>query len=81
MTVALWAALYLRVSTAGQAGHDASIPNQKRQGEAYCQSRDYQLAETYVGPGGPEREAVSLLPLLDQSAAGRGRRQWPIDPN
>ena len=28
------AALYLRVSTARQAEHDISIPDQKRQGEA-----------------------------------------------
>jgi DNA invertase Pin-like site-specific DNA recombinase len=38
------AALYLRVSTARQAEHDVSIPDQKRQGEAYCLARGYQLA-------------------------------------
>ncbi len=51
MTVPLRAALYLRVSTARQAEHDVSIPDQKRQGEAYCQSRGYHLVETYVEPG------------------------------
>jgi site-specific DNA recombinase len=51
MTVPLRAALYLRVSTARQAEHDVSIPDQKRQGEAYCQSRGYKLVETYVEPG------------------------------
>jgi site-specific DNA recombinase len=51
MTVPLRAALYLRVSTARQAEHDVSIPDQKRQGEAYCQSRGYQLVESYVEPG------------------------------
>jgi len=51
MTVPLRAALYLRVSTARQAEHDVSIPDQRRQGEAYCQSRGYQLVETYVEPG------------------------------
>ena len=51
MTVPQRAALYLRVSTARQAEHDVSIPDQKRQGEAYCQSRSYQLVETYVEPG------------------------------
>jgi len=50
-TVPLRAALYLRVSTARQAEHDVSIPDQKRQGEAYCQSRGYQLVETYVELG------------------------------
>lgn len=51
MTVPLRAALYLRVSTARQAEHDVSIPDQKRQGEAYCQSRGLQLVETFVEPG------------------------------
>ena len=51
MTVPQRAALYLRVSTARQAEHDVSIPDQKRQGEAYCASRGYQHVETYVEPG------------------------------
>ncbi len=50
-TIPLRAALYLRVSTARQAEHDVSIPDQKRQGEAYCEARGYQLVETYVEPG------------------------------
>lgn len=45
------AALYLRVSTARQAEHDVSIPDQKRQGEAWCATRGYQLVETFVEPG------------------------------
>jgi site-specific DNA recombinase len=49
--VPLRAALYLRVSTARQAEHDVSIPDQRKQGEAYCASRGYQLVETYVEPG------------------------------
>ena len=51
VNVATRAALYLRVSTARQAEHDVSIPDQKRQGEAYRASRGYQLVETYVEPG------------------------------
>ena len=51
MTVPLRAALYLRVSTARQAEHDVSIPDQKRQGEAYCKARGYDLVETYVELG------------------------------
>ena len=50
-TVPLRAALYLRVSTARQAEHNVSIPDQKRQGEAYCTARGYHLTETYVEPG------------------------------
>ncbi len=45
------AALYLRVSTARQAEHDVSIPDQKRQGEAYCEARGLQLVETFIEPG------------------------------
>jgi site-specific DNA recombinase len=45
------AALYLRVSTTRQAEHDVSIPDQRKQGEAYCASRGYQLVETFVEPG------------------------------
>lgn len=51
MTAALRAALYLRVSRARQAEHDVSIPDQKRQGEAYCAARGYGLVETFVEPG------------------------------
>lgn len=50
-SVPLRAALYLRVSTPRQAEHDVSIPDQRRQGEAYCQARGCQLIETYVEPG------------------------------
>ena len=45
------AALYLRVSTARQAEHDISIPDQRRQGEAYCLSRGYELVDTFVEAG------------------------------
>lgn len=47
----LRAALYLRVSTARQAEHDVSIPDQKRQGEAYCEARGLHLVETFIEPG------------------------------
>lgn len=51
MTVPLRAALNLRVSTARQAEHDVSIPDQKRQGETYCAALGYQVVETYVEAG------------------------------
>jgi site-specific DNA recombinase len=51
MTVPLRAALYLRVSTARQAAHDVSIPDQRKQGEAYCSARGYDLVETFVDAG------------------------------
>ena len=49
--VALRAALYLRVSTSRQAEHDVSIPDQRKQGEAWCEARGYQLVETFVEAG------------------------------
>src|SRR3546814_867905 len=49
--VPLRAALYRRVSTARQAEHDVSIPYQRKQGEAYCAARGYQLVEIFVEPG------------------------------
>ncbi len=50
-TIATRAALYLRVSTVRQAEHDVSIPDQKRQGETYCEARGYQLVDTFVEAG------------------------------
>jgi hypothetical protein len=47
----LRAALYLRVSAARQAEHDVSIPDQRRQGEAYCLSRGYGLVDTFIEAG------------------------------
>jgi site-specific DNA recombinase len=51
MTLPLRAALYLRVSSARQAEHDVSIPDQKRQREVCCAARGYQVVETYVEAG------------------------------
>ena len=51
MAVTIRAALYLRVSTMHQAKHDVSMPDQRRQGEAYCALRGYELVETYLEPG------------------------------
>jgi len=50
-TIATRAALYLRVSTARQAEHDVSIPDQKRQGEAYCLTRGYTLVDSFIEMG------------------------------
>ncbi len=45
------AALYLRVSTGRQATNDLSIPDQRRQLEAYCEAKDWEAAQEYVEPG------------------------------
>lgn len=55
MTMPLCAALYLRVATTRRAKHHVLIPDQKREGEAYCAARGHQLIETYVGPARPPR--------------------------
>ncbi|MFM5908177.1 MAG: recombinase family protein [Novosphingobium sp.] len=49
--IATRAALYLRVSTGRQAEHDVSIPDQKRQGEAYCLTRGYTLVDSFIEMG------------------------------
>jgi DNA invertase Pin-like site-specific DNA recombinase len=45
------AVLYLRVSTTRQAEQDVSIPDQRRQGEAYCLARQYELVDSFVEMG------------------------------
>jgi site-specific DNA recombinase len=45
------AALYLRVSTVKQAEKELSIPDQKRQCEAYCRTKGWTIAASYVEPG------------------------------
>jgi site-specific DNA recombinase len=51
MTTPARAALYLRVSTGRQAESDLSIPDQRRQAKAYCQSRGWEIVADYVEPG------------------------------
>jgi len=45
------AALYLRVSTGRQAEHDLSIPDQRRQLQAYCQAKCIEVVAEFVEPG------------------------------
>ncbi|MBI4968123.1 MAG: recombinase family protein [Rhodospirillales bacterium] len=45
------AALYLRVSTARQAEKDLSIPDQRRQLEAYCRNKGWEIVRDFVEPG------------------------------
>ena len=68
MTVPLRAALYLRVSTARQAEHDVSIPDQKRQGKAYCASRSYELVETFIEAGASLTPSSLASPTLTPPA-------------
>lgn len=45
------AALYLRVSTGRQATSDLSIPDQRRQLQAYCEAKGWEATLEYVEPG------------------------------
>jgi hypothetical protein len=51
MTAPIRAALYLRVSTSRQADNDLSIPDQRRQARAYCDSHGWQIVADYVEQG------------------------------
>ncbi len=66
-TIPLRAALYPRVSTARQGEHDVSIPDQRRQDEAYCLSRGYGLVEA-----GPTAIGASMW----MSVSIRGDQTW-----
>ena len=86
--VALRAALYLRVSTERQAEHDVSLPDQRKQGEAYCATRGYELVETFVEAGAsatndkrPEfqrmiEDGTSKPAPFDVVVVRRPRRSW-----
>ncbi|WP_197425287.1 recombinase family protein [Caulobacter sp. CCH5-E12] len=45
------AALYLRVSTGRQAENDLSIPDQRRQLSAYCETKGWSVESEFVEPG------------------------------
>ncbi len=45
------AVLYLRVSTSRQAEKDLSIPDQRRQAEAHCKAKGWDVVGEYVEPG------------------------------
>ena len=87
MTVPLRAALYLRVSTARQAEHDVSIPDQRKQGEAYCLSRGLELVDTFVEAGASATKAQIVDSVITwkhqttkhsaSSQASKGRAKLP----
>ena len=89
MTVPLRAALYLRVSTARQAEHDVSIPDQKRQGETYCASRERRVsgsgstAAAIAATISARSPSGSRLPTARSASSARKAtcfRRWPPRP-
>ena len=63
------AALYLRVSFPRQADHDLSIPDQRRQLEAYCLSRGWEVAAEFVEPGvsGTDDRRPAFQDMIDSA--------------
>ncbi len=69
------AALYLRVSTGRQAENDLSIPDQKRQAEAYCRAKGWEVAESFVEPGASATDdrRPEFQRLMEAATAKPGR--------
>ncbi len=65
------AALYLRVSTGRQAESDLSIPDQRRQGAAFCKARGWEVAAEFVDAGlsGTDDKRPELQRLLDMATS------------
>ena len=65
------AALYLRVSTGRQAESDLSIPDQRRQGTAFCKARGWEVAAEFVDAGlsGTDDKRPELQRLLDMATS------------
>jgi DNA invertase Pin-like site-specific DNA recombinase len=68
----LRAALYMRVSTGRQAESDLSIPDQRRQGLAYCAQRGWEVVSEFVDAGlsGTNDNRPEFQRLLDLATGG-----------
>lgn len=66
------AALYMRVSTGRQADSDLSIPDQRRQGMAYCQQRGWEVVAEFVDAGltGTDDKRPEFQRLLELATGG-----------
>jgi len=65
------AVFYLRVSTGRQAEQDLSIPDQRRQAQAYCETRGYQAVGEYVeaGASATDDRRPEFQKMMDAAAA------------
>ena len=65
-------ALYLRVSTVRQADKDLSIPDQRRQAEAYCAANGWEIVEEFVEPGASATDdrRPSFQRMIDSACCG-----------
>ncbi|UVK57185.1 recombinase family protein [Mesorhizobium sp. AR02] len=71
------AALYLRVSTGRQAEHDLSIPDQRRQLQAYCQTKGIAVATEFVEPGASATD--DKRPEFQRMMDAASQRPAPFD--
>lgn len=64
-------ALYLRVSTSRQAERDLSIPDQRRQGEAYCAAKGWEIVKDYIEPGASatDDKRPSFQRMIDEACS------------
>lgn len=71
------AALYLRVSTARQAEHDLSIPDQRRRAEEYCAAHDWQVVAVHEerGASGRTDQRPEFQNMIKEACA----RERPYD--
>jgi len=69
------AALYLRVSTGRQAESDLSIPDQRRQAEAYCAAKGWQVVSEYLEPGqsATDDRRPEFQRMMDAASEGPAR--------
>lgn len=71
------AALYLRVSTGRQAEHDLSIPDQRRQLQAYCHAKGLAVATEFVEPGASATD--DKRPEFQKMMDAASQRPAPFD--
>jgi site-specific DNA recombinase len=71
------AALYLRVSTSRQAEKDLSIPDQRRQLEAWCKQHGFDVVSEYVEPGASATD--DRRPQFQRMMEDASRRDRPFD--
>ena len=71
------AAIYARVSTARQAEHDLSLPDQINQCRNYCDRQGWQVAEIFEEPGASALE--DDRPVFQEMLLKAKSREKPFD--
>ena len=70
-------ALYVRVSSARQAAHDVSIPDQIKQAHAYCKKKGWEITGEYIEPGASARN--DKRPIFQQMITDSCQDPSPFD--